>query len=410
MKLIYVGNHDFASFALAKEAKQREGTYWQHEVSPGETLQELEQELISQAGDLYCYDLTSLPDSEELLVSTIERIRQAVNAEVILYAPGYSPESRVLVSLRALGIGAVLFEDENLGALQKELHRFVEHPESQVSWEEQETLLQQRSQFYEQLRQEHPCLHEDEPEETAPGACDPLPSAKREQEKTRFIRKPEKVLRIAVAGSQRRIGTTTAALQLVKFLNLQQEDSAIYLEYNGTGYVDACRNQYQVQEEPELSGIRFRNVRLYENPQKLSELLSCGYSYIIYDYGSLKEGADRSSIFEKDRLLLVGGGKLGELAPMTDAIRDVLDQKQVFYLFNYLHDCTKEQEDVRKLMRGSDAHTFFLSSAPDPFTYNPDHSPIFERILREEPKQVVKESRQHQLFPWLKRRNHHAAI
>ena len=84
MKLIYVGNHDFASFALAKEAKQREGTYWQHEVSPGETLQELEQELISQAGDLYCYDLTSRPDSEELFVSTLERIRQAVYAEVML--------------------------------------------------------------------------------------------------------------------------------------------------------------------------------------------------------------------------------------------------------------------------------------------------------------------------------------
>lgn len=410
MKYIYVGNHDFAGFALEREAERQDGVYWQKAIEEGQSLAEVQTELIAQAGNVYCFDLTSLPDSEEVLVQTIEQIRQAVNAKVLLYAPGYAQESRVLVSLRALGMGAVLFEDKNLGALQHALYYYLQQPEEQVSQEEQETLLSNREERYESLRQNHPCLQEEESEEIIAQECDSAATEKREPETGSGIPRTEKVLRIAVAGSQRRIGTTTVALQLVKYLNLQKEDSAIYLEYNGTGYVSACRQRYEPQEEPELCGIRFQHTRLYENPQKLSELLSLGYSYIIYDYGSLKEGADRSSIFEKDRILLVGGSKPNELAAMTDAIRDVLDQKQVFYLFNYLFDRQVEQRWVLDQMKSKADHTFFLASAPDPFTYHPKHGEVFESILRSEPERMVKESRQQRLFPWIKRRKNHAAI
>ena len=88
MKIIYIGNHPFASYALSEEANRHGDTFVERKLAQGETLEDLQSELISQAATVYCFDLTSLPDSEEVLAEELEQIKQAVNARILLYAPG----------------------------------------------------------------------------------------------------------------------------------------------------------------------------------------------------------------------------------------------------------------------------------------------------------------------------------
>lgn len=79
-------------------------------------------------------------------------------------------------------------------------------------------------------------LEEPEKAEKSDIITKPKPQTHKKVQKSQQ-RSGSRTLKIAVIGAMRRIGTTTVALQLVKYLNDQEEHAAAYLQYNNSDFI-----------------------------------------------------------------------------------------------------------------------------------------------------------------------------
>lgn len=381
MRICFVGNDEHGKYAISsvvnKLSRPNEEQIDIREcfIAPDEKLTYMQTELIGHADDCYVFDISSFTDDEETIIRAVQNVRQATNSKTIIFAPGYMDDSRILNSFRALGINMIITEKKNLGNLQLQFNDFLVAEEKE-DIQEQEQVMVHREAAEKQLLEDNPQLLKlNDLEDISALSATPV------DEMYSFYQKKSKdTIRIAAVGSKRGIGTTTAAIQLVKYLNGVEPGTAAYLEYNQTGYMDNLQKTYIVENEnQELESFVFKNVELYKNPRKLT--LIPKYDYLIYDYGSVEDIIDMSSVYEKDYILLIGGAKpnSNEIGKMTMAMRLVYDQKNVFYLFNFIHE--QEKEDVLEAQEDLRKKTFFLGYTPSPFILNAENSGMFYKIL-----------------------------
>ena len=410
--MLYVGNNEMGAFALLKLSRKMDHIkYEDFPVEPGAKLGDYVDELISDPKDLYIVDITSFSDSEEEIVNAVDRICRGVNSDVIIYAPDMDPQSTILISFKAIGYNKIITQMMNQTQLLQELISAIEQPK--VSPENvQEELIEQRSDEYDAVYESNPVLAAIDERMTItnpdfdfqiPSMADvvneevPADSDLEEPEKAEksdIITKPKpqthkkvqksqqrsgsRTLKIAVIGAMRRIGTTTVALQLVKYLNDQEEHAAAYLQYNNSDFITDLKEICCVdQDAGKPDKITFANTDIFSDPRKVSGIISSGYQYIVYDYGDIKS-ISQSSAFEKDIIIIVGGGEPDEIRAMTAAM-EVFNQKNVFYFFNFTP--LSDREELLDMMEGSRNKTFFLDYIPDKFCYNPDLGGAFARMM-----------------------------
>lgn len=410
--MLYVGNNEMGAFALLKLSRKMDHIkYEDFPVEPGAKLGDYVDELISDPKDLYIVDITSFSDSEEEIVNAVDRICRGVNSDVIIYAPDMDPQSTILISFKAIGYNKIITQMMNQTQLLQELISAIEQPK--VSPENvQEELIEQRSDEYDAVYESNPVLAAIDERMTItnpdfdfqiPSMADvvneevPADSDLEEPEKAEksdIITKPKpqthkkvqksqqrsgsRTLKIAVIGAMRRIGTTTVALQLVKYLNDQEEHAAAYLQYNNSDFITDLKEICCVdQDAGKPDKITFANTDIFSDPRKVSGIISSGYQYIVYDYGDIKS-ISQSSAFEKDIIIIVGGGEPDEIRAMTAAM-EVFNQKNVFYFFNFTP--LSDREELLDMMEGYRNKTFFLDYIPDKFCYNPDLGGAFARMM-----------------------------
>lgn len=410
--MLYVGNNEMGAFALLKLSRKMDHIkYEDFPVEPGAKLGDYVDELISDPKDLYIVDITSFSDSEEEIVNAVDRICRGVNSDVIIYAPDMDPQSTILISFKAIGYNKIITQMMNQTQLLQELISAIEQPK--VSPENvQEELIEQRSDEYDAVYESNPVLAAIDERMTItnpdfdfqiPSMADvvneevPADSDLEEPEKAEksdIITKPKpqthkkvqksqqrsgsRTLKIAVIGAMRRIGTTTVALQLVKYLNDQEEHAAAYLQYNNSDFITDLKEICCVdQDAGKPDKITFANTDIFSDPRKVSGIISSGYQYIVYDYGDIKS-ISQSSAFEKDIIILVGGAEPDEIRAMTAAM-EVFNQKNVFYFFNFTP--LSDREELLDMMEGYRNKTFFLDYIPDKFCYNPDLGGAFARMM-----------------------------
>ena len=410
--MLYVGNNEMGAFALLKLSRKMDHIkYEDFPVEPGAKLGDYVDELISDPKDLYIVDITSFSDSEEKIVNAVDRICRGVNSDVIIYAPDMDPQSTILISFKAIGYNKIITQMMNQTQLLQELISAIEQPK--VSPENvQEELIEQRSDEYDAVYESNPVLAAIDERMTItnpdfdfqiPSMADvvneevPADSDLEEPEKAEksdIITKPKpqthkkvqksqqrsgsRTLKIAVIGAMRRIGTTTVALQLVKYLNDQEEHAAAYLQYNNSDFITDLKEICCVdQDAGKPDKITFANTDIFSDPRKVSGIISSGYQYIVYDYGDIKS-ISQSSAFEKDIIIIVGGGEPDEIRAMTAAM-EVFNQKNVFYFFNFTP--LSDREELLDMMEGYRNKTFFLDYIPDKFCYNPDLGGAFARMM-----------------------------
>ena len=410
--MLYVGNNEMGAFALLKLSRKMDHIkYEDFPVEPGAKLGDYVDELISDPKDLYIVDITSFSDSEEEIVNAVDRICRGVNSDVIIYAPDMDPQSTILISFKAIGYNKIITQMMNQTQLLQELISAIEQPK--VSPENvQEELIEQRSDEYNAVYESNPVLAAIDERMTItnpdfdfqiPSMADvvneevPADSDLEEPEKAEksdIITKPKpqthkkvqksqqrsgsRTLKIAVIGAMRRIGTTTVALQLVKYLNDQEEHAAAYLQYNNSDFITDLKEICCVdQDAGKPDKITFANTDIFSDPRKVSGIISSGYQYIVYDYGDIKS-ISQSSAFEKDIIIIVGGGEPDEIRAMTAAM-EVFNQKNVFYFFNFTP--LSDREELLDMMEGYRNKTFFLDYIPDKFCYNPDLGGAFARMM-----------------------------
>lgn len=410
--MLYVGNNEMGAFALLKLSRKMDHIkYEDFPVEPGAKLSDYADKLISDPKDLYIIDITSFSDSEEDIVNAVDRICRGVNCDIIIYAPDLDPQSTILISFKAIGYNKIITQMMNQTQLLQELLSAIEQPK--VSPENvQEELIEQRSDEYDAVYESNPVLAAIDERMTItnpdfdfqiPSMADvvneevPADSDLEEPEKAEksdIITKPKpqthkkvqksqqrsgsRTLKIAVIGAMRRIGTTTVALQLVKYLNDQEEHAAAYLQYNNSDFITDLKEICCADVDPaKPDKITFANTDIFSDPRKVNGIISSGYQYIVYDYGDIKS-ISQSSAFEKDIIIIVGGGEPDEIRAMTAAM-EVFNQKNVFYFFNFTP--LSDREELLDMMEGYRNKTFFLDYIPDKFCYNPDLGGAFARMM-----------------------------
>lgn len=409
--MLYVGNNEMGAFALLKLSRKMDHIkYEDFPVEPGAKLSDYADKLISDPKDLYIIDITSFSDSEEDIVNAVDRICRGVNCDIIIYAPDLDPQSTILISFKAIGYNKIITQMMNQTQLLQELISAIEQPK--VSPENvQEELIEQRSDEYDAVYESNPVLAAIDERMTItnpdfdfqiPSMADvvkeevPAGSALEPEkaEKSDIITKSKpqthkkvqksqqrsgsRTLKIAVIGAMRRIGTTTVALQLVKYLNDQEEHAAAYLQYNNSDFITDLKEICCADVDPaKPDKITFANTDIFSDPRKVNGIISSGYQYIVYDYGDIKS-ISQSSAFEKDIIILVGGAEPDEIRAMTAAM-EVFNQKNVFYFFNFTP--FSDREELLDMMEGYRNKTFFLDYISDKFCYNPDLGGAFARMM-----------------------------
>lgn len=428
--MLYVGNNEMGAFALLKLSRKMDHIkYEDFPVEPGAKLGDYVDELISDPKDLYIIDITSFSDSEEGIVNAVDRICRGVNSDVIIYAPDMDPQSTILISFKAIGYSKIITQMVNQTQLLQELLTAIEQPK--VSPENvQEELIEQRNDEYDEAYESNPVLAAIDERMSLTDIDFQIPSMANaamevasagttfepEKEKTEnadvakphpvteirsdvsdpveaiTVMKPKlqmktpnpiprngmRTIKIAVIGSMRRIGTTTVALQLVKHLNDQEEHAAAYLQYNNSDFITDLKEICCADVDTgKPDKITFANTDIFSDPRKVNGIISSGYQYIVYDYGDIKS-ISQSSAFEKDIIIIVGGGEPDEIRAMTAAM-EVFNQKNVFYFFNFTP--LSDREELLDMMEGYRNKTFFLDYIPDKFCYNPDLGGAFARMM-----------------------------
>lgn len=409
--MLYVGNNEMGAFALLKLSRKMDHIkYEDFPVEPGAKLSDYADKLISDPKDLYIIDITSFSDSEEDIVNAVDRICRGVNCDIIIYAPDLDPQSTILISFKAIGYNKIITQMMNQTQLLQELISAIEQPK--VSPENvQEELIEQRSDEYDAVYESNPVLAAIDERMTItnpdfdfqiPSMADvvkeevPAVSALEPEkaEKSDIITKPKpqthkkvqksqqrsgsRTLKIAVIGAMRRIGTTTVALQLVKYLNDQEEHAAAYLQYNNSDFITDLKEICCADVDTgKPDKITFANTDIFSDPRKVNGIISSGYQYIVYDYGDIKS-ISQSSAFEKDIIIIVGGAEPDEIRAMTAAM-EVFNQKNVFYFFNFTP--LSDRKELLDMMEGYRNKTFFLDYIPDKFCYNPDLGGAFARMM-----------------------------
>ena len=362
-------------------------------------------------------------------MNAVDRICRGVNSDVIIYAPDMDPQSTILISFKAIGYSKIITQMVNQTQLLQELLTAIEQPK--VSPENvQEELIEQRNDEYDEAYESNPVLAAIDERMSLTDIDFQIPSMANvamegasagttfepEKEKTEnadvakphpvteirsdvsdpveaiTVMKPKlqmrtpnpiprngmRTIKIAVIGSMRRIGTTTVALQLVKHLNDQEEHAAAYLQYNNSDFITDLKEICCADVDTgKPDKITFANTDIFSDPRKVSGIISSGYQYIVYDYGDIKS-ISQSSAFEKDIIIIVGGGEPDEIRAMTAAM-EVFNQKNVFYFFNFTP--LSDREELLDMMEGYRNKTFFLDYIPDKFCYNPDLGGAFARMM-----------------------------
>lgn len=173
---------------------------------------------------------------------------------------------------------------------------------------------------------------------------------------------------INIAGVMPRIGTTTFALQLIKFLKVNGYDAA-YIERNPSRYMENAVKMYADSAVDPATGKRTcEEIDLF--PEQAMETLTAGgarYDYLVCDFGDVnRRDFPKETFLRKGVPVFVAGAKANELTYTEQALQDQNNRKAA-YLFNFIRDADKQE--VQELMKELGPVTAFLSYTPDPFVY-----------------------------------------
>lgn len=185
---------------------------------------------------------------------------------------------------------------------------------------------------------------------------------------------------ISVAGCCNRIGATTQALQIVKYLQFLGHRAA-YIQLNDSTYVQMAANLYSAEDIDSVLGrVTLNGVDLYSNPNKIAEIRAMDYEYLVYDFGSYSDkNFNMIQFLEKDVRIIVGGDSPYELSAMQDVFRSPILQNSTYYIFSFVHE--NDFKDIKELMEDKAEMTFFAKYTPDPFVYTSDSNDLYDKII-----------------------------
>lgn len=343
--IVFVGSESKGFFA--EEIAEKRNQKFAYVEAKSRILQQSYEILSLEGVEHMIFDIEQYADSHQELTAEIIKMSKCNNAKIIIFAPGYSLKSKILTELYREGVRNYIL-GITLAERKQQLELCLTDYYEVNGVEELEVITLQEQKNEERIAESYKL--------------------------------------IGVAGAMGRIGTTTQALQIVKYL-IYKGYKACYVEMNNTGYVEQLQRYYNVDEHDEdIGDVLYNHVHHYYRQDKISNVLKMGYDYYVYDYGVYNHvNFNKTSFLEKDIRIACIGSKPSEMFATQNFVNSNF-YTESYYLF--IHAPKGDWEDLKESME--DKATFFPAYSPEAYELALENIKMYEKIIPVESRNIEK--------------------
>ena len=304
-------------------------------------IEKCQSQMIEESYRYIIVDVQQYSNSASDIAFVLNTIQNLIKGKIIVYAPGYFMESELITQLISIA----------------KIQYFITAP---TIMEQRRTLLSIFSEQYTIPSLENLDVNID------------ISKLLKDRDDLPFHT-------IAVAGVCPRIGTTTQAFQIIKYLNYNGY-TACYIEANQNLFLDDLAYTYADVEIDESAGkICYQNTDMFYKKERITDILKMGYDFYIYDFGCYNsKGFNSVAFLEKDKSIIICGSSPGEIQATNKIIQNTV-LTDIYYIFSF---CSPDEfEDIQELMDDKADQTVFADFCPDYFTFLAHRIKLYEPIL-----------------------------
>ena len=198
------------------------------------------------------------------------------------------------------------------------------------------------------------------------------------------IKRAKQTITIGIAGTERHIGATTVAINIVKYLSELTNVTACYIENNNHNSIYSLVEDEELQTiyNEILKKITYEGIDLYERPENLADILKFEYEFYVFDFGNFEEMSKEeiSSFLTRDLKIIVSGNKTWEISKLIETFMIVGEDKNSYLIFNFVRNEEKEKfrESLGKFWKERASFSEFV---PEPFIVG--NRKFYETILKD---------------------------
>ena len=347
-KLLFVGSREKGFFC--ETIAERYHCSVEYIEQSGHIEQQVNSILYIPQEKYIVYDISQYIDEPEQILSEILKIKNSNAAMPIIYAAGCLPTSQLVSILYESGNISEFILATDLSEMRSQLEKCI-------------------NGYYER------------------NGIDELASLQLLSEQEEELKAELQFQTIGVVGTQARIGTTTQALHIVKYL-IGKGYKACYIHINNTAYITELQEWWGADQIDEFTGkLVYEGIDHFFRIEQLSEIKKLGYDYYVYDYGALTGHFNRESFLERDIRVYVLGWKPSELQATYKLLQNKIyaDGKYILSFGDEL-----PEEDIEGIMGDRTEDTIAPLRCTEPYKlFFPD---AYDKLLSIEKKEQDEEN------------------
>lgn len=312
-------------------------------------------------------DLSALTGSEDETLRAIRSFRTMYRARVIIVAIGYEAGNYVLSKLFEEGI-----------------YDFVTAIKTEEQAKEIASVLNEGMTYQDSVK------YHIEPK-TKKG------KGKSEKVVVKEIhKKVRQMITVGVIGTQHRVGTTTQALLLTRYL-IELGYKACYVNATGSDEISSLSEFYSTPKNDGVLTISGMNI--YYDNNGIGKAVNSEYEFVVFDDGVFN--GSLATLLQRDIKIVVSGAKAWECSYLGSIFSSLADISQkVNFILSFVDE--SEQNDIKNMMGPYKKDTYFSQYACLPF-FKTANRTMYNDILKDyiEPEQIVSDKKVKK-FPFFK--------
>ena len=340
-------------------------------------LNEIIIDVLRTKANVVILDVSPYTDDVRDIIESADRIVQALNCKLIVYAQGFLPGSQIVQAFYNAGYTDFITSG-TLSYKQQELKNCLDGVYARDGVPEE--IIKAAEEF----RRENPL------------------SKKEEIAQLKAISAAQKrKITVGVAGARHYIGTTTQVLQIAKYF-IQAGYTAAVVEMNSSGFF---RKWMELEEDKNykydagLEILTFKNVDIFLNPAQITTNIRQKYECLVYDYGCYFDSDfEKMSYYEKEINCMVGGSKVNEYEYTNQALAENAERDNMYFMFSFTSE--EEVKNIKESMKTLASRTLFPGYTPDMFVYSPENE--FEKFFKF--KLAREKKKEKKSFPFFKKK------
>lgn len=365
--IIFVGNKLNGAF-VEDVCKVRKYNYLN--VPEKGNIKEQFNDLMFIVKDIKCdyiiFDIEQYFNEPAEIVDRIIKMQKLIDGEAVIYMPGFLPDSLLARTLHAEGLNKIIVSG-TLTDMKDQLEKIL-------------------GGFYDTFKREEIKKVEEI----------------KEEEKKFF----DSFTTIGVCGSMNRIGTTTQAMQIVRYLQSKNK-KACYISLNNNEFIRQVGAWYNSDEEAK-DKTSYKGLDMFYQ-LNVNEAANLGYEYFVYDYGDYSASTFNRELFlREDVKIICSGTKANEIGSLFKIAQSIY-YKDAIIVLSFVPEAEKSKVleimdsiKIEGVKYSNSKRTFFAGEQNDYFSFDEDS--IYDDILKieDEDEEVVAKPKK-KIFKWRKK-------